>query len=809
MSVELQSRPVEMTPTIESLLSGLRRRIRSYVWIQGVAIAVGWLALAFWITLALDWSIEPPPAFRALVLVAVGAVLVWMIYHYILARVFVPLADKSMAVLLERKYRDFGESLITTVELAERPHHAAPFNRDMLTYTTAEALQHTRQVKLNDLLQNAGLVRAVFAAVVLVASVAAFAVAAPEAFKTWSRRTLLLSNELWPRTTRLSIEGFENGVVKVARGSNFRVTAYADNRYEVPEIVQIRYRTDDGSPGRDTLSVEAVSTGDERQPYSYEFPNLLASVTFDIVGGDDRLRDYRIEVVDNPTVTAMRLFLEYPGYMNRSARELPVTGLMQIPLGTKVTIRAQSNKPLVQASIEQVDGQELKPVAAITQFEGNERREFVHRLGPIGADLRLQFRLRDTDGIVGRDPVRLDLTAVADEAPRVGLQLAGIGKKITTRARLPVVGEVSDDYGVDRVWWEYQVGSADAERLPFNVDAQGHSAIAVKKEQHEALDLKELQEEISSESGDSKNAAPDQPANGDNGQTNSGGAATAAQPPRLVLNEGQELTVVIKARDRSTLEGGPFVGASDKYELDVVTPDELLASLENREAELRRRFETIVEEFSATRELLSRVQFGERTRRDRDGAGSEPEDRLEKALEAVEGKRESETDAENVDPAEQAKRDRASRMLAVERTVENTERAAHETRTVGTAFHEILEEMANNRIDTPALQGRLRDEIADPLVKIADLRMPVLVGWLKDVQKNIDDPQTGQARLDAALREADSILLEMQAVLDKMIEMATYKELVEKLRRVIEQQEALNQRTRKEQVDRVRNLLEE
>ncbi len=189
---------------------------------------------------------------------AVGAVLLWIVYHYILARVFVPLADKSMAVLLERRYRDFGESLITTVELAERPHHAAPFNRDMLTYTTAEALTHTRQVRLNDLFQNAGLMRAVFAAIVLVASVATFALAAPEAFGTWSRRTLLLSQELWPRTTRLSIEGFENGLVKVARGSNYRVTAYADKRYEVPETVQIRYRTDEGSPGRDTMSVEAA-----------------------------------------------------------------------------------------------------------------------------------------------------------------------------------------------------------------------------------------------------------------------------------------------------------------------------------------------------------------------------------------------------------------------------------------------------------------------------------------------------------------------------------------------------------------------
>ncbi len=537
------------------------------------------------------------------------------------------------------------------------------------------------------------------------------------------------------------------------------------------------------------------SAGEERQPFSYEFPNLLASVTFDVVGGDDRLRDYRIEVVDNPTVTAMRLYLEYPGYMNRSSRELPVTGLMQIPLGTTVTIRAQSNKPLRQATIEQVDGQELKPMVAITQFDGDDNRAFVHSLGPMTADLRLQFRLHDTDDIVGRDPVRLDLTAVTDEPPRVGVQLAGIGKKITARARLPAVGEISDDYGVDRIWWEYQVASAQAERVPFNMEAQGYSALKVVKEQPEALDLKELQDEIAEAPSGTENAESDN-------------AAPVPDVPRLSLKEGQELTVVIKAQDRSTLEGGPFVGASDKYELDVVSPDELLAALENREAELRRRFETIVEEFSATRELLSRVQFGA-SKSAGDSAGSEPEDRLEKALEAVEGKRDSENKDEKADPAEKATRDRASRGLAVERTSENTERAAHETRAVGTAFHEILEEMANNRIDTPALQGRLRDEIADPLVKIADLRMPVLLGWLKDVQKNIDDPQSAQARLDASLREADSILLEMQAVLDKMIEMATYKELVEKLRKVIEEQDELNKRTKKEQVERVKNLLDE
>jgi type I site-specific restriction-modification system R (restriction) subunit len=59
------------------------------------------------------------------------------------------------------------------------------------------------------------------------------------------------------------------------------------------------------------------------------------------------------------------------------------------------------------------------------------------------------------------------------------------------------------------------------------------------------------------------------------------------------------------------------------------------------------------------------------------------------------------------------------------------------------------------------------------------------------------------------VREADAILLEMQTILDKMLEMATYKELVERLRKLIEQQDALNKETKQRQVDNLKNLIEE
>ena len=40
---------------IRRLLGRLKRRIRWYVWLEGLALAVGWIGLAYWAGLALDY----------------------------------------------------------------------------------------------------------------------------------------------------------------------------------------------------------------------------------------------------------------------------------------------------------------------------------------------------------------------------------------------------------------------------------------------------------------------------------------------------------------------------------------------------------------------------------------------------------------------------------------------------------------------------------------------------------------------------------------------------------------------------------
>ena len=104
----------------------------------------------------------------------------------------------------------------------------------------------------------------------------------PTSFGVWARRALALSNELWPRSTRLEVKGFPGGVQKVARGADLEVVARADATMpQVPQVVEVRYRTEGGGRGRATMDRRGVARGpeDHFQEYAYTFRSVWPTST--------------------------------------------------------------------------------------------------------------------------------------------------------------------------------------------------------------------------------------------------------------------------------------------------------------------------------------------------------------------------------------------------------------------------------------------------------------------------------------------------------------------------------------------------
>ena len=128
---------------------------------------------------------------------------------------------------------------------------------------------------------------------------------------------------------------------------------------------------------------------------------------------------------------------------------------------------------------------------------------------------------------------------------------------------------------------------------------------------------------------------------------------------------------------------------------------------------------------------------------------------------------------------------------------------------VAEGFDDIRKQFINNRIDTEELKSRLQgghrraaahDRRADVSRTGSPLgRTPGPLGR-----------RAGGARVrDRARQQADDILLAMQKVLDRMIELEDFNQAVELLRNIIKMQDDLRVLTQQRQKQKARELLQE
>jgi hypothetical protein len=508
---------------------------------------------------------------------------------------------------------------------------------------------------------------------------------------------------------------------------------------EVPDVIEVRLHSDDGSLRRENMVREVVAdpTRHQYQLFSHTVQGVLAPMDLEIVGGDDRLRGLHVDVVESPAITGMTLYVEYPDYMVRpdlglyTPRELPVTEFMQLPLGSRVTVRAETNKELVEVTVDYREDdktQVTRTVEVSPKPAGPARRRFEFTLDHLNDDKTLLFTLLDSDGLRNREPVRLSIGARPDEPPQVALKLRGIGTAITKQARLPIAGQITDDYGLAKAWFEYAVNDGEPASRPLATAMRQRAEVAID-DAGEAFDARD----------------------------------------ELQLAPGQKLLLTIKASDQYDLDDEPHVGSSQKYLLDVVTPEQLRLLLEGRELNLRRRFETIIDEVTRTRESLSAVTFI-----------AEPKEGAAAAGNAA------------VDSPQSLS------SLHVQRAMQNARKNAQETLGVAIAFDEIRDELVNNRLDTEELKGRLEDRISEPLKKIVNERFAELEKRLSHLQENLASEPSGPEALAASQQQFDVIVVEMQQVLSQMLELETFNEAIALLRSIMESQEQIHEKTKQQ-----------
>ncbi|MEC8337618.1 MAG: hypothetical protein VXZ84_05700 [Planctomycetota bacterium] len=723
----------QATPGWAVEISQLRRRIRGHILIQSLAILCTMLAVGFWCSFALDWLWEPTIKIRIALLSIFIPIELWVVWRFSLSRLGVPLPDSSMALLLERNYPVLQERLLTIIQLTGENEENREFDPQLLEHVGHELESLFPLTGPQRILNFRPLLRSFVWSSSLAISILIFFLFQPTLVQIWAARNLTFRDVGWPRATQIRVEGFVVGEDGVRRKKVAR-------------------------GGEVSLNVRA--------DLAYELPERV-EILFNTVDGGTR------------RVGMTRLKAAIPG---RDSDQEYAYVFKNVRASTPLSIVARSGR--LFSKPDRIDGLRIEAVES-----------------PALVDIQLHYTFPD----YLKMPPETGSVRLNEPIPRgTRVQLVGQSNKPLLRAilrRSEIGGEASEQHiEVDRENAETIDIDLAAITQDTRLDFRLLDKDKIENVNPVRLILRTLPDALPEVDvgpvGIGKSITPMAviPLQG-SVRDDYGVAETrvvyavdrdedtflpVALPPEgtwqaenpfafeiepLKLQPGQTLSLQVQARDFCDLRETPTYGEGAKYSLKIVTESQLRAELESREKILRRRMETIFSEAQRMEDSLARLDSGLIN-----------------------------TDSLSEDSA--IDRRDSIRMVRIESALESADRMRHETANVALEFERILTELRNNRVAfLSELEQRIGGRIIDPLGRISSESFPELEQSLQLIRGKIIDGDSFSTPLSGARGDIRLILQQMQQVLENMLKLQRFNEVLADLRKIIDAQQRVSQQT--------------
>ena len=800
-----------LDPQLRALLTSLRSRVRRYIVADSLLALLAVLLSAFWIGLLIDFvpvrlgGTEMPRSARMVLLLAVGAGVLFLLAKLLIGRLRRPLPDDSLALLVERHHPHLGGRLVTAVQLQREGRSGDSHAPAMLRRVHEEAAAAVGGVDSRRIFRWQPLVQKAWLVVPLALATVLFAALSPSAFGRAAGRLLLLSDAPWPRQAALQMVGVElpvisvddsespppvlvefvDGVLRLPRGSSgtLRVVARAEDAV-VPEVCTVYYISDDGTRGQAAMRrIGRVTDG--YQSFLFEGPPLAGlseSVTISVRGLDARLDNFRIEAVQPPALTTVEVVTTDPSYLHVAGegsaapiRRVNYQSGLRVREGARTQLVAKSSVPLGRVDARMLTGNTSMPAPEVSiSADGTE---FSLTIDDVRQPATVVLVPEDRDGISAQVPYRYFLGVLLDEKPEIEMRLKGIGTAVTRNARIPVFGTATDDYGLATAGVTLATIAKSDTTAPTDEHGEPLPPVAAQEiklpirpsrdgEYELAIDLREL-----------------------------GGAAGG----KLTIPEpGGAINLLAEVSDRYDLDGRNHRAASQLYRLDILTPENLLALLERRELALRARLEQTIEETRSMRDAITTLT---------------PELQALLPLDAAvgEGQDAAEGGAGLDEAAEGPERERQILRLRTQQVELQANKTSEELQGIAASLDDLLEEMANNRVDSVDRSERIGNGVRDPLRQIVAGDLEKLRQQIVELENRITQAAASPTPAElsaAAVQTAEQVILQLTAVLEKMLDLESYNEILDMVRELIESQDGLIQETEKIRKRSVLDLFE-
>ncbi len=182
--------------------------------------------------------------------------------------------------------------------------------------------------------------------------------------------------------------------------------------------------------------------------FTYEFSNLQKSTSFRFAANGYRSKEYTLDVVAKPVITNFEILCDYPAYIGKPDEVLKNMGDLVIPCGTKLSWRFNTqNAETVSFSIND---------SSYNTKKSGESEFFFSKSFLQSA----QYSVKVSNGNVkDADSVSYSLNVTPDLYPVIVVKERNDS---ATQKYFYYLGEVSDDYGLRKLTFNYQLERPDS-----------------------------------------------------------------------------------------------------------------------------------------------------------------------------------------------------------------------------------------------------------------------------------------------------------------------------------------------------------
>lgn len=545
--------PAEIrTSPVWAALRGLRRQVRWWFVIDGVARLLAAAVVIAAVDLWIDWTFILDRAQRMVMLALAAAALLYVAFRYLLRPLFSRLSDDALCLLVEKHYPQLGQSLISAVQLAREPAAARQgVSPSMVQATIRLGLKAAEQVDFFQVLR-AGRYR-FNQAILVVATLAILGIGASvfasQTMSIWFDRNLLLAERPWPQDFTLTFPQVADNRLRIPRGEDWPLVVRAEARRSLPAEVYLEIEAAGINRSENFIKQEDGTTFEKTLPQvneAFRFRAYSGRVFTDWVD---------VEPVDRPEVRELELIYHPPAYTGEPSQPLPRgRGPYALLPGSTLMLRGTASKPLSAATLG-VRGDVVDLAIEDGTFSGSLKFA-AESAGTYSIALVDQESItlpgQEKPGpLRSKVPTRFTLRAKPDREPQITARLSGISGMIVPQARIPYSGKMKDDYAITatRVRWHWATDDAEQHadgEFPLQTAAAGD---ARSRTFDQVFDLQEL-----------------------------------------ALPVGAGFSFHIEADDNNDVSG-PGTGKSTSFMFRVVSEEELRADLLRREKQQRQEIE--------------------------------------------------------------------------------------------------------------------------------------------------------------------------------------------------------------------------